>query len=448
MPTRNGVINISLYVKKENSYTKYCADKNGNLICSKSGTKDDIITDGITDEFDAVYDSDSFLHFFIQTVNGGMIYLKFDGSVWKKYTVFQSRYGRQKISKVRLTYTPKYLCAFYIMEHDGRYMLIKHIFNSGELTIEPSVVDYTDSRKDFCICSDTDNRIHLFYRNGLGERKEKIYGENCNEIKLEKRAFDGDIFAFNAVNDGKDIYIAYTTRRKNYTALIFENYAKADSEKVITFGIARNCIPRIYAANKNIVTEWFDGGNVYYSESKDGGLSFTKPKRINSYMSFDKLRLPGQKCGIICNECAFDKSGKICIEPGILHKSDYENKEVNNMTYAEKYLHEHAHPFEKSSFDVYERIKNIDKNIKFITESVENIGRTLDKIIEIKRNAEKNDFIVPQKSETVKSDDIGEINDENMKLFESMSIDDAIPKSEIPENQKYVMEDISDGQQQ
>ena len=63
MPTRNGVINISLYVKKENSYTKYCADKNGNLICSKSGTKDDIITDGITDEFDAVYDSDSFLHF-------------------------------------------------------------------------------------------------------------------------------------------------------------------------------------------------------------------------------------------------------------------------------------------------------------------------------------------------------------------------------------------------
>ena len=79
---------------------------------------------------------------------------------------------------------------------------------------------------------------------------------------------------------------------------------------------------------------------------------------------------------------------------------------------------------------------------------MENICRTLDKIIEIKRNTENDDFIVPQKSETVNSDDIGEINDENMKLFESMSIDDAIPKSEIAENQKYVMEDISDEQQQ
>ena len=78
-----------------------------------------------------------------------------------------------------------------------------------------------------------------------------------------------------------------------------------------------------------------------------------------------------------------------------------------------------------------QRLRSIEESIERMGRSLNEMCLFLDKLTEFKKESEKEnfDFIKEETGEKILSgEDIGEINSENVKLFESTDIDSVLPK--------------------
>ncbi|MBO7289731.1 MAG: hypothetical protein J6V03_07075 [Clostridia bacterium] len=129
-------MNELIYINENNLYTKYYISSDNRLMCQDKAGNENMILADISNEFDAI-SKDGVLHFVLQSSGGELLYLKKEDDTWRKFDILKSRRGIKRIHKIRLAKHQNKLCAFYIMEHNGQNLFVKHRFSTEKLYEEP-----------------------------------------------------------------------------------------------------------------------------------------------------------------------------------------------------------------------------------------------------------------------------------------------------------------------
>ncbi len=398
-------------VNKNGNQHKFYADDKKRFVELSWENKESVLLNDVSSEFDGVCTPDGNFHFLIQSTKGELIYLKMENNVWKKYSIFRNKDNECKIKNIKLNFSDSFLCAFYTIEHLEKTMLVKHIFSATNLYITPEIADLTDRRRDFCICTDHKDFTHLFYRDASGRRREIVYDKSFTKISYNQRSSGGDIYNLCAVNSTNRIDSAYMSVKKSYTALMYcgEDERK---EKIITFGISKNTNPSLYANGDEIVVYWKENQNMMKSESKDGGESFSKPMLVGKGAKLIHFRGCGMKAGVIWSDYSLENRDRKYLEN---KKTEIIGSGRNIMT--NKYSNDFT---DTSSKEFIYRLEKIQTEVEKIGVGLERVCVFLDKLSDFKKESEKEISLL---------NDIGEKNEENIKLFESMTIDEALPEN-------------------
>ena len=388
-------------LKKENETCNFYVDNRGYFIQSDSSNKESVLLDSMTKEFDGLCDENSDLHFLIQSAGGELIYLKYDNTAWRKYIIFRSREKNTAISNIHLVSHHDSLCAFYAMEHKGRILMIKHCFSLKSLYTTPDVAALLDARKCFCICKDDDLYTHLYYRNTDGSIRENVYNAHFELISENATLFDGNIYSMAVCCADGNFCYAYTTTEKEYTVLKFRK--KDSEEKIITFGIARNCPLSVSSEDGKTEILWQEGKIVFSSVSFDNEKHFSKPK-IKGNVDSVTLERTHNKTNHSLNVKQIKKGDFLMNNI----KNDFNAKINAGISPAELTYHLGA----------------IEKAVEKLCADTEKICTMLDKLVNLKNDSEIAPFPPIDKTADdevkITQNDIGEVDEENMRLFEKM----------------------------
>lgn len=430
------MIIISLYVNTGENLKKYTV-KSTKLIVSQSSGNEKVILENVSNEFDCICDSSGKEHFLIQDATGGLLYLKYDKEVWKKYSIFVNKENKQKISTVHLTESMGVLCGFYAMEYNGSIMLVKHIFSETNLRSVPVVIDLLDSRKDFCICTDTNGNTLLFFRNAKGERIMTEFDKYFTAKSSGELENGKNIFSLCAINNGTDTFTAYTKLDKDYVSLVFSPLDMPESKKIITFAVAKNCMIAIYAKDERINLRWTENDIIMESYSDDCGKTFSKPKIAARGKQFDYIREKGIRAGLYADKIIFENDLKNKNQESNLNgKTSYTNTFERKIEMHNTYRRQQTDNFSDiDNKQIINRLGDIISEVEKIGKSLDQMCHFLDKLTEFKQSV-NNDIFSYKEPElnqeiSITNHEIGEKNEENIKKFESMSIDDAIPVKTI-----------------
>lgn len=425
-----GIVVNMIYIKNDSEYLKYHVTDDGRLICSEKNGTESVILNDMSNEFDAFKDTDKTIHFVMQGADGELVYLKKENNTWKKYNIFKSRNGIKKIHSIKLIKKRNFLCAFYIMEHDRKRLMIKHRFSADNLYEEPEVLGIDGGKRDFALCSGESESI-LYYNDTECGIKKVIMDDKFNVVKANSAKFKNEILTINVANIEGKVYAVCTVPKKLSTAMIFFDTENEDNAKIITFGISRNCRPEIIFDDRCIIIEWEENGSVMQSESFDKGKSFSKPHLAGSQCIFADVRQEKNEMPHFSGKCAVYNS-----KPLISGRKATSNNKAGNMmnTNLQKANTKDFNP-DAASF-ITERLKAIENDIDKMGKTLDEMCKFLDKLTDFKKETERGNFdIVKDTKENAKdtilrSDDIGEIISDNVKLFENTDIDSVLPDKE------------------
>ena len=411
------MIKIDLVINSNQTSLRFFTDEKSNFVMTCHDTQPMIIMENSSYEFDGICDASGILHFLIQSNDGTLFYIRYDNKTWKKYNLFSSKEKKKSVSDIYLSSNGKTLCAFYIMEHRNKFMLIKHIFSAENLHITPSVIDLVDFRRDFCICTHPDGNTHLYYRDEKGRRQELIFDKNFSVIQSSTLKDNNDTYVMKVSNNGISVVSASICARKNHTALIFKSQ---DDEKIITFAVAKNAPLSICAKENKIRIFWQEGSFIMYSESRNGGMDFTKPKYCKSETGFLRVRNKGEMPGMYRSDyiCIDDFSYQDTRKP-LPTRNEYIKKGVSSSLKNDAY-----HDIDSAEF--IKKLSRIEKETEKIGIGIDKICIFLDRLVQFKKDAENHVHSFSPQIKISEKTNIGEKNEDNIKLFENMSIDDAI----------------------
>ncbi len=401
--------------KNNNEYRYFVSDKKKFTELSPEGNESILLGD-VSEEYDGVCTSDGNFHFLIQSVTGELIYLKSESGVWKKYSIFKSKDNECKIKNIKLTFCENTLCAFYTIDHAGKIMLCRHIFSTSNLYLTPEIADLTDQRREFSLCTDDKGYTHLFYRDISGQRQEIVYDRSFLKTSQKKRASGGDIYNFSAVNSGKRIDSVYMSVKKSYTALMYSGEDERE-EKIITFGISKNTKPVLIANGDAITIYWQDKRNIFKVVSGNGGESFSKPMTITKNTELVRMRRCGIRPGVVYSELTLTNDLVTDIKPAKTmekRRIAMENTDRNDGRITDR-----------GAKELTMRLGKMQEEIEKIGFGIDRVCDFLKMLTDFKKDAEEECM-----KEIAASSDIGEKDEENIKLFENMSIDEALPEND------------------
>lgn len=405
------MLKIRLIIDRDNTTYKFYSDSRGYFVQEDNFGKESMLLSGISSEFDGLCDEKGTLHFLLQSAVGELIYLRFDGSYWKKYSIFKSKDNSAKISGIKLMYSHGLLCGFYAMEHRDRILMVKHCFSVESLYTTPEVAALLDIRKSYCICSGSRGEIHLFYRDMEGVYRENVYGSDFRRIKENLILFEDDIYSLDACSTSSGFIYTYTASRKGYTALIFKK--DSESEKIITFGIAKNTPVSVGMNDGNIEIIWIEGRNRLKAVSRDGGMHFSKPKIDSGNADFEIIKHGGSTANY--GNTKISRTGIMKGEPKMNSLKPNTHDGIRADIGASEFM---------------QYLRDIEKEVDKIGKNTEKICNFLETLVSFRKNADNPSFVTEDTNDfasEVSDADIGDRNEENIKLFESMNIDEVLP---------------------
>ena len=421
---------IELIFYSDGDITAYRADSRYRMIQTDNHENKSIILENITPVFDGLADETGTKHFAVQTGDGGLVYLKSEGGEWRKYEIFRSKSKLTPISSIILTRGSGCLCAFYCMNHNGKNLLVRHCFSANSLYVTPYVEDILDARADFHV-SHTRSGFTLFYRDVSGKRCKISYTSDYRRTAHERNISAEDIFHLRTSVTECGLHYAYTAHKKGYTAILYKGPDDSASPKVITFGITRNCIPHICTCENEIFIQWEENGRIMQSESHDGGLHFSVPATLNTACRFAALRtgiFENTQRIDVCAVCYREISVRklICSsQPHFLKKENYDMNKSNIYR-----------DFEDTTFFM-KKLSEIEAEISHIGTELDKACCFLEKLIEFKNETTNDTYTKPIRALQTPTDtisdnaDIGEKDENNIRLFESLDPDTTTPTKTI-----------------
>lgn len=221
------------------------------------------------------------IHVVCQDTTGAILYLYFDGSVWKKLTLFSRKDARPYPKHFTLVPVGSHINLYYVIEYKEKHMLIHQILNRPD--DEPTVVDYiSDSTPPFSVCYNTSGDITICYTNQAGICGTRTYRWSQKKyspfIKLILPASAQNVTVFED-DDGTEYYsfVTKTENIHNLTLIKRESEGDFSEPKIIYLDCSPSPGVTMFKLKERLYIEWLDAGNVMMSYSDDGGEKWKKP---------------------------------------------------------------------------------------------------------------------------------------------------------------------------
>lgn len=411
-----------VYINENGEYTRYYIRDDNRLMCMRKNGAENMILPDVSDEFDAIA-KDGCLHFIMQGTGGELVYLKRENDTWRKYDILKSKRGIKKIHALRLIAIQNRLCAFYIMEHGGQNLFVKHRFTANMLYEEPEVLGICNEGKIYSV-SETESGCVLFFKDIEGVFKKVISDRDFNIKSIEECRFKNEISTINTLFFEGSLYALCTVKRKNSTALVFFDTQNEDDAKLISFGMPKNCTGEMVASNGKITALWEENGGIIYSQYIIGDNSFSKPRPLASAYRISRIREADASEWKFSGKCAFYNF--LPQIPGGFKKENLNSQRRTNMN-SGNFENKSIKP--KDNDFLLEKLKKIEEDIVKMGNSLKEMCVFMDRLTEFKKEAEK----IPELSqndgvfaEIPNSESLTQINEENMRLFENTDIDEVL----------------------
>jgi hypothetical protein len=416
-----------IYIKEDEGFKRYYIRADGRLMCERKNGEEEIILSDISNEFDAAVQN-ACLHFVLQGSGGEVIYLKKEDNTWRKFDILKSRKGIKKIHQIRLMASENKLCAFYIMEHNGQNLFVKHRFSTDSLYEEPEVMGVCNEGKIYSV-SETYDGFILFFKDADGVIRRVLLDKDYTLKDIEDCGFKNEILTINTLFYKGTTYALCTVRRKNSAALIFFDTENEANAKIVSFGMAKNCVAEMIASKDTITAIWEENGGIIFSQYIIGNSSFSKPKPFGKGYRLFKIRP--------CTTAGYTFSGKCTFYnylpqiPGHDFRKESQNIQRGNNMNSNSSEGRNIKPIDNDV--IIEKLKEIEKRIDNMGNTLKDMCSFLDKLTDFKKDADmtyenydENNII----AEIAEKENLGEINMENVKLFENTDIDSVLPAPE------------------
>ena len=195
----------------------------------------------------------------------------------------------------------------------------------------------------------------------------------------------------------------------------------------------KNCSPEMIASEDNITVLWEENGGIIYSQYIIGNDTFSKPHLWGKGENLVSIRPVHTNYAIFSGKCPFFN-----FMPQIPGNSLKPGSENNNRRFdmnSAKFETEKIKP--KENEFVIQKLTEIEKEVERIGSSLTQMCSFLDKLTEFKENAQKmtadtrEDGVFAKITESEATEgSIGEINEENMRIFENTDIDSVLPSND------------------
>ncbi|MBE7030609.1 MAG: hypothetical protein E7409_04170 [Ruminococcaceae bacterium] len=388
----------------------WCNEKH-ELCYRKDGEKPEILQQEMSDEFDLVTDGQGRFHLIAQDRNGCIIYLFYDRIAWRKYRVLASRNQTRSISCFKVFYINDKICAFYILEHNERAMLVHHIFDRAHFSVSPSAVDVLGTSKSFAVAVDDSFDCHLLYIDQSETLQYKVYKWSTKSYLNRPCPIQDETRHVSAVCDRNDVlHLAYLTRMKNYFTVCYWNFLTR-VRKVLSFGVDGISSPMVMVQNGQVRVQWKERDMCCECISNDNGETFRKPTPIDGTRG--KSCIPVSVCG---GADPLRKGIDRCIRasdgPSIISGNNTPTPRIQTPGQeVEEFALHHANLFTAQKGSELAELRA-------------NLARHETELLTLKKQLEQLKTSLSSLHSPSLSKDVGEINEENLKRFEQMQMDD------------------------
>lgn len=417
---------VLVYINENGGYNKFYIRDDNRLMCTKKNGEENMILPDVSDEFDAAINNGC-LHFIMQGTGGELIYLKREEDIWRKFDILKSKRGIKKIHKLRLIASQNKLCAFYIMEHGGQNLFVKHRFTADMLYEEPEVLGICSDGKIYSL-SETESSVILFFKDSQGVFKKVISDKDFNIKSIEECRFKNEITSINTLFFEGCLYALCTVKRKNSTALIFFDTQNEDDAKIISFGMPKNSTGELIASAGEITALWEENGGIIYSQYIIGDNSFSKPRPLARTYKLSRIREDNKSEYTFSGKCAFYN-----FFPQIPQGFKKEKINSQRRTNMSPNNFENKNITLRDNDFILEKLKEIQEDIKKMGNSLKEMCVFMDRLTDFKKEAEKGADVIESDgviSEISGSEGLNQINEENMRLFENTYIDEVLPQGD------------------
>lgn len=391
-------------------------------LCYAKDGKEQILQENLRKDFDLVSGISRDFHITAQTDTGSLIYLTYDYSSWRKFTILGSKSSEGVMSRFKLIESEGILHSFYILDFKGKTILVHHIYDIATYP-SPRVIGYADKGSEVSICGDADGNIHIFFIGVEGSMQYKVYNSRAKGYTDGKINTEDEIRSIFPVcaKDGH-IHFLYTARLKTYYALVYMS-SPSGERKIISFGDSNVTDICMFTDNDTIYIQWRERGVYYQCISSDRGTTFKKPTSINQIRgraaelvkevtSDNSMSFGGDY------RVAYCKGTEIEFAGGVKKKKEADNHKIQDIAYNNSggiYAGETAY--------LAERIAKQEKEIIRISTALQSLT---DKVAQLTKGLMSSPHPLQKSVYPPPLNDVSsiQVNKDNIKSFEDMGIED------------------------
>ena len=240
--------------------------------------------------FHADMDGDDTFHLMFQDLKGNIFYSKLDNrSPAKTSPILNSKLPAAYEKHLRMFIVKNEVHFFYVLQHGNAMILAHQLLTNGNIS-SPRVIDYVvDNNRPYAVVCDKSNVIHAFYQLSDGKSLQIGFKKYIPSQKawseftpVTKSSMDCELPAVLA--DGRNI-LHLCCQRKGNRQYDLVYHQKAADKNIWT----NECIihtsaypfenASILSVSDTITIFWVRNDVIYFSSSKDGGSSWSKPSK-------------------------------------------------------------------------------------------------------------------------------------------------------------------------
>lgn len=388
---------------------------------TESGRREVLLPD-ISGEFDVITGADGCIHLTAQDIHGTLLYLCYDGETWRKYPILHNKSGEQSITQIHLLHDGSYIHAFYILQHQGRHMLVSHVFGAGGSPSAPQPIGYVHPTRRYCAAADGRQTCHIFFFDEdsiLQYRQFHLPDHTCH---IAEPPMTGQIRAVSAICDHTGIlHTAYLSQQKQYYTISYCHTGAAP--KLLSFGVDNIAALTVVVTDKQITVQWQERYNVYECASRNGGLSFSKPRNLSatkgSGTRLIHVRQPANPWGLAVDQCA-------CIGTTPLGGNGLFSMPVSSPPMP---LQQHTAQTQWQSSDTLAALQvQVSETRAEVAHLQQIVNRLISSQTAPARPSPPPEAVLdnpkPEPKTEIDPDSVGEIDQENYKLFQQMTVED------------------------
>lgn len=376
----------------------------------------EILLPDMSGEFDIVTGADGCIHLAAQDSKGTLLYLCYNGETWRKYPILHSKSEQQSIAQLRLFFDGTRIHAFYILQHHGRHMLVHHAFGTDGAANAPQPIGYVHPTRRYCAAADGKQTCHLFFFDEDSVLQYRQFHLSSHTCRIADPPLTGQIRAVSAICDKTGaLHTVCLAQQKQYYTI---SYCRAGvPAKLLSFGVDNIAALAVVVTDKRVAVQWQERYHVYECASCDGGETFSKPCNLSvtkgGGTKLIRARRPANPWGLAVDRCA-------CIGFVPLRCDTL----FSNATAAPQLPQDYARQPPDPLDALQAQLTQTQATVARLQQLVDSLlARQTAQDSPPPPKPPQSEEIPPPQAE-INPDSVGEIDQENYKLFQQMTVED------------------------